>query len=88
MSHKHAIGEPKLCSLVISMFMSILQNVGTYIGRAYENLYIENLKSTLIGTRKLCSLAISMFMSILQNVATYTGRAYENPYIGCLISTP
>ena len=62
--------------------MSILQNVGTYAGRAYENPYIGYLISTLIGTRKLCSLAISMLMSILQNFGTYTGRAYENPYIG------
>jgi uncharacterized membrane protein YoaT (DUF817 family) len=87
-SHKHAIGTRKLCSLVISMLMSVLENVGTYIGRDYENPYIGYLISTLIGTRKLCSLVISMLMSILQNVGTYTGRAYENPYIGCHISTP
>ena len=80
MSHKHAIGAPKLCSLVISMLMSTLQNVGTYISRACENPYIERyLISTLIGTRKLCSLVISMLMSILENVGTYIGRAYENP---------
>ena len=87
-SHKHVIGARKLCSLVISMLMSILQNVGTYTGRIYENPYIENLISTLIRTRKLCSSVVSMLMIILQNVGTYTGRAYENPYIGCLISTP
>ena len=88
MSYKHAIGARKLCSLVISMLVSTLQNVGTYIGRAYENPYIENLKSTMIGTRKLCNLAISVLMCIVQNVGTYTGRAYENHYIRCLISTP
>ena len=72
------IGTRKLRSLVISMLMSILQNVGTYTGRAYENPYIGCLISTLIGTRKLRSLVISMLMSTLQDVGTYTGRAYEN----------
>jgi hypothetical protein len=54
------IGTCKLCTLVISMLMSILQNVGTYTGRAYENPYMGCLISTLIGTRKLCSVVISM----------------------------
>jgi pyrimidine deaminase RibD-like protein len=67
--------------------MSILQDVGTYTGRAYENPYMGCLISTFIGTRKLCTLVISMHMSILQDIDTYTGRAYENPYMGCLIST-
>ena len=52
------IGTRKLCTLVISMLMSILQSIGTYTGRAYENPYIwgVSLISTLIGTRKLCTL--------------------------------
>jgi hypothetical protein len=45
-SHKHAIGTRKLCSLAISMLMSILENVGTYIMRAYENPYMGCLIST------------------------------------------
>jgi hypothetical protein len=81
-SHKHAIGTRKLCSLAISMLMSILQNVGTHTGRAYEIPYMGCLISTLISTRKLCNLVISMLMSILQDVGTYTGRAYENANIG------
>ena len=80
------IGTRKLRSLVISMLMSTLQDVGTYTGRAYENPFMGCLISTLIGTRKLCSLVISMLMSTLQSVGTYTGRAYGNPYMGCLIS--
>ena len=74
------IGTRKLCSLVISILMSILENVGTYIGRAYENPYIRYLISTLIGAWNLCSLVISMLMSTLQNVGTYIWRAYENPF--------
>jgi hypothetical protein len=54
------------------MLMSILQDVGTYTGRAYEN-------PTPLGARKLCSSVESMLISILQVVGTYTGRAYENP---------
>ena len=80
------IGSRKLCSLVISMLMSILQDVGTYTGRAYENPYMGCLISTLIGSRKLCSLVISMLMSILQNVGTYMCVLCENPYMGYLIS--
>ena len=57
------IGTRKLCILVISMLMNILQDVGTYTGRAYENPYMGFLISTLLGTRKLCSLVISMLMS-------------------------
>jgi hypothetical protein len=75
MSHKHAISTRKLCSLAISMLMSILQNVGTYTGRAYEIPYMGCLISTL-------NLVISMLMSILQDVGTYTGRAYENANMG------
>jgi hypothetical protein len=45
-SHKHAISTRKLCSLVISMLMSILQNVGTHTGRACENPYMGCLIST------------------------------------------
>jgi hypothetical protein len=56
------------------MLMSILQDVGTYTGRAYENPYII---STFIGTRKSGSAVISLLMSILQDVGTYTGRADE-----------
>jgi hypothetical protein len=67
--------------------MSILQDVATYTGRAYENPYFGCIISTFIGTRKLCTLVISMHMSILQDIDTYTGRVYENPYMGCLIST-
>ena len=66
------IDARKLCSLVISMLMSILQDVGTYMGHANEI-------TTPLGARKLCSLVISMLMSILQDVGTYMGRAYENP---------
>jgi hypothetical protein len=81
------IGTWKLCTLVIGMLMSILQDVATYTGRAYENPYFGCIISTFIGTRKLCTLVISMHMSILQDIDTYTGRVYENPYMGCLIST-
>ena len=59
--------------------MSLLQDVGTYTGRAYENPYMGCLNKHAAGTRKLCSLFISMLMSILQEIGTYTGRAYENP---------
>ena len=31
------LGARKLCSLVITMLMSILEDVGIYTGRAYEN---------------------------------------------------
>jgi hypothetical protein len=66
-SHKHAVGTRKLSSLVISMLMSILQNVGTYTGRAYENSCMGSLISTLLhGTRKLSSFVISMLMSIFR----------------------
>ena len=41
------IDARKLCSLVISMLMSILQDVGTYMGRAYEN-------PTPLSARKSC----------------------------------
>jgi hypothetical protein len=61
------IGKRKLCTLVISILMSILQDVGTYTGRAYENPYMGCIISTFIGTRKLCTLDISMLMSILQD---------------------
>ena len=74
------IDARKLCSLVISMLMSILQDVGSYMGRAYEN-------TTPLGERKLCTLFISVLQSILQDVGTYMGRAYENPNMGYLIST-
>jgi hypothetical protein len=52
--------------------MSILQNVGTYMG-VLMRIPIWCLISTLIGTRKLRSLVISMLMSILQDVGTYMG---------------
>jgi hypothetical protein len=52
--------------------MSILQDVASYMERAYEN-------STPLGARKLCSLVKGMLMSILQDVGLYMGRAYENP---------
>jgi hypothetical protein len=68
-----------LCIVVITMLMSILQDVGSYIGRAYENPNMGYLINTLIDARKLCSLVVSMLMSILQDVGIYTGRAYENP---------
>ena len=48
--------------------MSILQDVGSYIGRAYEN-------PTPLAARKLWSLFISMLKSILQDVGTYMVRA-------------
>jgi hypothetical protein len=69
----------KLFSLVITMLMSILQDVGSYMGRAYENPNMGYLMSTLIDARTLCSLVISMLISILQDVGTYKGRPYENP---------
>jgi hypothetical protein len=67
------IGKRKLCTLVISMLMSIyiLQDVGKYTASAYENPYMGCRISTLIGKRKLCTLVISMLMSILQDVGTY-----------------
>jgi hypothetical protein len=52
--------------------ISILQDVGSYMGRAYEN-------PTPLAARKLCSLLISMLKSILEDVGTYMVRAYENP---------
>jgi hypothetical protein len=66
----------KLCSLFISMLKSILQDVGTYMVRAYENPNMGYLISTLIDARKLFSLVITMLMSILQDVGSYMGRAY------------
>ena len=48
----------KLFSLAITMLMSILQDVGSYMGRAYEN-------PTPLAARKLCSLFISMLNACL-----------------------
>ena len=67
------LGGRKLCSLVISMLLSILQDVGSYMERAYENPNMGYLISTLIDARKLCSLVISMLMSILQDVGRDAG---------------
>jgi hypothetical protein len=61
------------------MLKNILQDVGTYMVRAYENPNMGYLISTLIDARKLFSLVITMLMSILQDVGSYMGRAYENP---------
>jgi hypothetical protein len=58
------------------MVMSILQDVGSYMGRAYENPNLGYLINTLIDARKLFSLVITMLMSILQDVGSYMGRAY------------
>jgi hypothetical protein len=58
------------------MLMSILQYVGSYMGRAYENPNMGYLISTLLDARKLLSLVITMLMSILQDVGSYMGRAY------------
>jgi hypothetical protein len=58
--------------------MSILQDAGSYMGRAYENPNIGYLISTLLDARKLCSLVITMLMSILYVDSIFTGRAYEN----------
>jgi hypothetical protein len=55
--------------MVITMLMSLLQDVGSYMGGgAYENPNMAYLISTLIDARKLCSLVVSMLMSILQYV--------------------
>jgi hypothetical protein len=59
--------------------MGILQDVGTYMGRAYEN-------PTPLAARKLCSFFISIFKSILQDVGTYMVRSYENPNMAWDIS--
>jgi hypothetical protein len=56
--------------------MSILQDVGSYMGRAYENPNMGYLIITLLDARKLFNLVITMLMSILQDVGSYMGRAY------------
>jgi hypothetical protein len=56
--------------------MSILRDVGSYMGRAYENPNMGYLISTLLDARKLFNLFITMLMSILQDVGSYMGRAY------------
>jgi hypothetical protein len=58
------------------MLMSILQDVGSYMGRAFENPKMGYLISTLLNARKLFNLVITMLMSILQDVGSYMGRAY------------
>ena len=68
--------------MLLSMLKSILQDVGTYMVRAYENPNMGYFISTLIDARKLFSLVITMLMSILQDVGTYMVRAYENPNMG------
>jgi hypothetical protein len=50
-SLKHADRNTKLCSLVISMLMSILQNVGSYMGVLWESVSTDYAKKML----KLCS---------------------------------
>jgi hypothetical protein len=58
------------------MLMSILRDVGSYMGRAYENPNMGYLISTLLDARTLLSLVITMLMRILQDVGSYMGRAY------------
>ena len=58
-SHKHAHRHTKIMHFGHKhAHEHILQSIGTYTGRAYENPYIwgVSLISTLIGTRKLCTL--------------------------------
>ena len=69
------------------MLMCILQDVGSYMGRAYEKSNMGYLIRTLIDARKFFSLVITMLMSILQDVGSYMGRAYEKSNMGYLIST-
>ena len=68
------IGTRKLSTLIISLLIRILQDVGTYM-RVLMRILIS-CKHAHRYTK-----IISLLMSILQNVCTYTGRAYENPYI-------
>jgi hypothetical protein len=56
------------------MLMSILKNVGSYMG-VLMRIPIYGRVSLKHADRytKLCSLVISMLMSILQNVGSYMG---------------
>jgi hypothetical protein len=69
------IGTRKWCTLVISVLMSILQDVGTYMGVLMR---IPILCKHAHRYTKIISLLVSIFK---QNVGTYTRCAYENSYI-------
>ena len=73
------IDARKLCSLVISMLLSILQDVGSYMGRAYENPNMGHLISTLIDARKLFNLVITMLMSIYKMLVHIWGVLMRIP---------